>query len=171
MLPWEMIIKSPTINIGPHKYLQTTFFPVFLSVYQIHISLSMNSIASRMPMLAKRPSQVRCLSTQLGKLTSFPTSIRPSVSELENSRLSPQNLEIAMYSLHCDGLVVVEDVIPHDCLNQLNEKMVADAYVLQAKKEDGPFNYNPGNIQQDAPPVRKHFDPKIFMSEWTQPII
>lgn len=76
-----------------------------------------------------------------------------------------------MRSLHQDGLVVVENAIPHDCLDRLNEKMVADAYILQAKKEDGPFNYNPGNIQQDAPPVRKHFDPRIFMSELGQPII
>ena len=125
----------------------------------------MNSIAMKVPILAKRSGQVRCLSTQLGKLTSYPTSIRPSNPELEKARLSPQNLEIAMHCLHRDGLVVVEDAIPHDCLDRLNETMVADAYVLQAKKEDGPFNYNPGNIQQDAPPVRKHFDPRIFMSE------
>lgn len=121
-------------------------------------------------MLAKHSSQVQCLSTQLGKLTSYPTSIRPSKPEIENARLSPQNLEIAMHCLHRDGLVVVEDAIPHDCLNRLNEKMVEDAHVLQAKKEDGPFNYNLGNIQQDAPPVRKHFDPRIFISESAQPI-
>ena len=66
-----------------------------------------------------------------------------------------------MHCLHRDGLFIVEGAIPHDCLDRLNETMVADAYVLQAKKEDGPL----GSIQQDAPPVRKHFDPRIFMSE------
>ena len=121
----------------------------------------MNSIAMKVPILAKRSGQVRCLSTQLGKLTSYPTSIRPSNPELEKARLSPQNLEIAMHCLHRDGLFIVEGAIPHDCLDRLNETMVADAYVLQAKKEDGPL----GSIQQDAPPVRKHFDPRIFMSE------
>lgn len=112
--------------------------------------------------------QTRQLSTQLGKLTSYPTSIRPSRSEIQNARLSPQNLEVAIRSLHRDGLVVVEDVIPHDCLTRLNEKMVKDAYALQSREDDSPYNYNPGNIQQDAPPVSEHFDKNIFMSEWHQ---
>ncbi|OJJ64001.1 hypothetical protein ASPSYDRAFT_84035 [Aspergillus sydowii CBS 593.65] len=118
----------------------------------------MNHTATR---LAK---QTRQLSTQFGKLPSYPTSVRPSRPEIQNARLSPQNLEIAIRSLHRDGLVVVEDVIPHDCLTRLNDKMVKDAYALQARKEDSPYNYNPGNIQQDAPPVREHFDKDIFMN-------
>jgi hypothetical protein len=102
------------------------------------------------------------------KLSSYPTSIRPSKSEIKSVRLSPQNLEIAIRSLYQDGLVVIEDVIPHDVLDRLNEKMVQDAYTLQARKADSPYNYNPGNIQQDAPPVKKYFDLRIFMSELAQ---
>ncbi|CAI7662409.1 unnamed protein product [Penicillium glandicola] len=108
--------------------------------------------------------QIRSLSTQLGKLTNHPTSISPSRDEINHARLSPQNLEIAMRSLHQDGLVVVEDVIPHDCLDRLNKKMIEDAYFLRSKKGDTPFNYNPGNIQQGAPPVREYFEPSIFMN-------
>src|SRR5436305_1527382 len=94
----------------------------------------------------------------------IPTSVRPSRTEVKKGRLSPQNLEIAVRSLYEDGLVVVEGVIDHERLDALNEVMVRDAFILQGKKEKSPFNYNKGNIQQDAPPIRKHFDTEIFMS-------
>ncbi|KAE8354413.1 hypothetical protein BDV28DRAFT_156248 [Aspergillus coremiiformis] len=97
-------------------------------------------------------------------ISSTPTSITPTPSEIKNRQLSPQNLEIAMRSLHHDGLVVVENVVPHEALDQLNHKMVEDAYTLQNRKEDSPYNYNPGNIQQDPPPVRRYFDPDIFLN-------
>ncbi|EED20882.1 conserved hypothetical protein [Talaromyces stipitatus ATCC 10500] len=124
----------------------------------------MDKIATRVPMPTRNSCQVRNLSMQLGKLTGYPTSIRPSEREIRNARLSDQNLEIAMHSLHRDGLVVIENAILHDCLDRLNEKMVQDAYTLQARKRDSPYNYNPGNIQQDAPPVKKYFDTRIFMN-------
>jgi hypothetical protein len=73
-----------------------------------------------------------------------------------------------MRSLYRDGLVVVEDVVPHDALDHLNIKMVQDAYTLQAKGGDSPYNYNPGNIQQDAPPVKEFFDKNIFLSRLLQ---
>ncbi|KUL83465.1 hypothetical protein ZTR_10936 [Talaromyces verruculosus] len=102
--------------------------------------------------------------TNKSRVSSYPISIRPSNLEIQNGRLSSQNLEIAIRSLHQDGLVVVEDAIPHDVLDHLNEKMVQDAYTLQARKADSPYNYNPGNIQQDAPPVKKYFASSIFMN-------
>lgn len=71
-----------------------------------------------------------------------------------------------MRSLHRDGLVVIEDLIRHDVLDRLNEKMVQDAFILQARKEDSPYNYNRGNIQQDPPPVKEYFDTSIFLSEF-----
>ena len=125
----------------------------------------MSQILFKAPTVLSRRYQIRSLATQLGKITSYPKSIRPSQDEIKHGRLSHQNLEIAMRSLHRDGLVVVENVIPHDCLNRLNKKMVEDAYYLQSKKDDAPFNYNLGNIQQDAPPVKEYFEPSIFMSK------
>jgi hypothetical protein len=101
------------------------------------------------------------LSTQK---SSQPISIRPSRAELDTSKLSPQNLEVAIRSLHQDGLVMIEDVIPHKALDYLNEKMVSDGLALQGRKNDGPYNYNRGNIQQDPPPVRQYFDKNIFLS-------
>lgn len=125
----------------------------------------MSQFLLKTPRTLSHQCHVRALSMQLGKLTIYPTSIRPSNDEIQEGRLSSQNLEIAIRSLHHDGLVVVENVIPHDSLSKLNKKMVEDAYTLQNKKGDSPYNYNPGNIQQDAPPVREHFDKNIFMSK------
>lgn len=127
-----------------------------------------NRIAIRLPhrTIAISAGKPRRMSTTVpSRLSSYPISIRPSRLEIQNAHLSPQNLEIAIRSLHQDGLVVVEDVIPHDFLDHLNEKMVQDAYTLQARKADSPYNYIPGNIQQDAPPVKKYFASRIFMSE------
>ncbi|KAL4893847.1 hypothetical protein BDV59DRAFT_207570 [Aspergillus ambiguus] len=124
----------------------------------------MSQILSKGPARLTCHCKMRFLSTHRGKLASHPTSIRPSNTEIRNTRLSPQNLEVAMRSLYQDGLVIVENVVPHDSLDRLNKKMTEDAYILRSKKEDSPFNYNPGNIQQDAPPVREHFDFNIFLN-------
>ncbi|KAJ3556420.1 hypothetical protein NPX13_g10139 [Xylaria arbuscula] len=91
-----------------------------------------------------------------------PLVVRPSAEEIENKTLSERNLEIAVRGVHLDGLVVVEDVVPHKDLDHLNTKMVEDARILQARGEDGPFNYNVGNLQQDAPPFAEYFYPSIF---------
>ncbi|RJE21384.1 Phytanoyl-CoA dioxygenase family protein [Aspergillus sclerotialis] len=97
-------------------------------------------------------------------LSGQPTCITPSKPELQSGRLTPQNLEVAIRSLYNDGLVVVNDVIPHSHLDRLNEKMVQDAYTLQARKEDSPFNYHPNNLQQDPPPMREYFESDIFLN-------
>ncbi|OJZ85430.1 hypothetical protein ASPFODRAFT_62076 [Aspergillus luchuensis CBS 106.47] len=96
--------------------------------------------------------------------SSHPRTIRPSKTELENNKLTPQNLETAIYSLFHDGLVIIENAIPHDPLDHLNTKMIQDAYTLQSRKENSPYNYNPGNIQQDPPPTREYFHKDIFLN-------
>jgi nitrite reductase/ring-hydroxylating ferredoxin subunit len=101
--------------------------------------------------------------------SNYPTSILPSATEIKNRRLTPQNLEIAIRSLYHDGLVVIENVVPHAALDRLNEKIVRDAYTLQSRKENSPYNYNRGNIQQDPPPVKDYFDPDIFLSKCRAP--
>jgi len=90
--------------------------------------------------------------------------MRPS--ELTSGQLSARNLELAVRVLHLDGLVVVENAIPVAELDKLNEKMVQDARYLQSLGAKGPFNYNQGNLQQDAPPIAEFFKPSIFMSKY-----
>lgn len=98
------------------------------------------------------------------QLSTSPFVIKPSKQEIKDQTLGPRNLEAAVRHVHQDGLVVVEDVVPHDHIDFLNEKMGQDARTLQARGEDGPFNYNQGNLQLDAPPVAEYFSPSIFTS-------
>lgn len=78
-------------------------------------------------------------------VSSSPLMIRPSRDELSHGRLTSRNLEKAVRSLHEDGLVVIENAIPHEDLDHLNMKMVQDALHLQSRGKDMPFNYNAGN--------------------------
>ena len=113
----------------------------------------------------------RCLSRALGKATyttraspRLPAVVNPSAQELANRRLDARNLEKAVRHVHQDGLVVINGVAPHEELDALNKKRVEDARTLQARGDDGPFNYNQGNLQLDAPPVKEFFFPSIFTS-------
>ncbi|KAF3037388.1 hypothetical protein E8E12_008154 [Didymella heteroderae] len=90
-----------------------------------------------------------------------PIAIKPSVHELRDGKLSRRNLEVAMRALARDGLVVLEDLVEYKALDKLNGKMVQDAYHLQLR-EDSPFNYNKGNIQQDPPMTEEWFDGSIY---------
>lgn len=94
----------------------------------------------------------------------LPAVITPSAQEIANKRLDARNLEKAVRHVHQDGLVVVNNVVPHTELDIVNAKMVEDARELQARGKDGPFNYNQGNLQLDAPPVKEYFFPSIFTS-------
>ena len=102
---------------------------------------------------------------------SSPLLITPTEIDVSEMALTPQNLEAAVRSWHNDGLVVVENVIPHSILDHLNEKMVQDAKELASKGENSPFNYNVGNLQIDPPPVRKWFDELVFLSESARTIV
>lgn len=131
----------------------------------------MNAFArtSNLPLRHRAPFSLGSRSRGLASLTcqmqhTQPFVIRPSEAELHNKLLAPRNLELAVRHLHADGLVVVEDVVPHEDLETLNEKMVKDARYLQSLGDKGPFNYNQGNLQQDPPPVAKYFYRSIFTS-------
>lgn len=110
-----------------------------------------------------KPAGLRTMAT--AAKASMPAVVRPSPSEVKNAALDARNLEIAVRHIHRDGLVVIEDVVPHEEIDKLNTKMVEDALALQALGEAGPFNYNLGNLQQDAPPVAEYFYPSIFTSK------
>lgn len=135
-----------------------------------------DTIQQKTTMLAVRFRTPRLMSRGLATIASaakaspspglhWPAVVRPSASEIRNARLDERNLEKAVRHIHQDGLVVIEDVVPHEDIDHLNTKMVQDARVLQSMGEKGPFNYNQGNLQQDAPPVAEFFLPSIFASE------
>lgn len=108
--------------------------------------------------------KVPAIKVNLRHASSLPYAIKPSQVEIGQRSLDSRSLELAIRHLHHDGLVVIEDVVPHEGIEKLNNKMVEDALTLQARGKDGPFNYNQGNLQQDAPPLKEHFSPSIFAS-------
>lgn len=85
-----------------------------------------------------------CRFSSIRRLSSLPKAVQVSVEENQAGALSWKNLELATRALHHDGLVVLEDVIPHDKLDFLNQKMVEDALILQSAGDASPFNYNKG---------------------------
>ena len=69
-----------------------------------------------------------------------PIHITPSAKELHEGKLSPQNIERALYALHFDGLVVVENVIDQAYLNVLNRAMVTDTvHLASVGEEESPY--------------------------------
>lgn len=135
----------------------------------------MKTVSSATALLLRQRPQLPTITTAhrtrraLASLTrqpqpTHPAVVRPSEAEIRAGALDARNLELAVRHLHSDGLVVVEDVVPHGDLDALNEKMVEDARHLQSLGEEGPFNYNLGNLQQDPPPVAEYFYKSIFAS-------
>ena len=123
-----------------------------------------------LPCKAARP--IRCTtcprslqSTTSRTISTRVRSIHASRDEVCAGRLTERNLEQAVRSVIKDGLVVVEDAIAHHHLDELNTKMLEDSMYLSGLGEGSPFNYNKGNLQQDAPPTKKYFEPSIFLSK------
>jgi hypothetical protein len=73
-----------------------------------------------------------------------PIHLRPSRKEIKEGRLSLQNIERALYALHFDGLVVLDDAVDHAHLDGLNKVKVKDAAYLQGLGDAGPYNYHKG---------------------------
>lgn len=74
-----------------------------------------------------------------------------------------QNLEVAMRSLYREGLV--ENAIPHDNFDRRNEKIIKDAYTLQAKQSTVRIT-KARKYSARRPSGRKHFESGIFVSRF-----
>ena len=81
----------------------------------------------------------------------------PILSFKAPTLLNSSDLNLAIEALRRDGIVVLEDAIDLEHLAVLREKCLADVELLLNRK-DKPFNWNPGNLQQDPPP----FSPYLF---------
>ncbi|GAA5906964.1 hypothetical protein JCM5296_006072 [Sporobolomyces johnsonii] len=90
--------------------------------------------------------------------------VRPTAEEISSGALSQRNLQRSLEALHLDGIVALEGVVPHDALDKLNDRMLKDTRALVGMGDDGPFNYNKGNIQQDPPVEVEVFHPQIFLN-------
>lgn len=68
-----------------------------------------------------------------------------------------EHLRLAAEALLEDGIVILHNVVALQHLELLRERMLADLAAILGR-EDVPFNFNRGNVQQDAPP----FPPFLF---------
>lgn len=84
-------------------------------------------------------------------------TIEITPEEIARGEMAPAHREAAAQAVREDGFVVLKDVIALDHVAVLRDKMLEDVDALQAR-EDAPYNWNAGNIQQDPPP----FPPYLF---------
>lgn len=65
--------------------------------------------------------------------------------------LSPERHAQAVRAIREDGFVVLSGLIPKPVVDTLRDRMLEDVERLLARP-DKPFNWNPGNVQQNPPP-------------------
>jgi len=85
-------------------------------------------------------------------------------AETKSGRMDPEHAETAAQAILVDGFVVLNNVIDTDHLDMLRDRMLEDLKALLAR-EDAPFNWNSGNIQQDPPPFPPYLFRDVLMND------
>ena len=94
------------------------------------------------------------------------TSIKPDGQEKRLGRLNQRHVQAALEALHRDGIVAVEDVVDVNAIDTLNARMVRDTRTLVDRGNEGPFNYNLGNLQQSPLYEAASFHSSIFFNSF-----
>lgn len=81
----------------------------------------------------------------------------PILSFDARTLLDSPDLPKAIQALRDEGIVVLENAVDTEHIGTLRDRWLADIPLLMARP-DKPFNWNPGNMQQDPPP----FAPYLF---------
>ena len=89
-----------------------------------------------------------------------------SPTERTQKHFNPVHLTEAVRSIKEDGYVILQDCVERQHVEVLCEKMLADTETILAR-DDIPFNFNVGNIQQDPPP----FPPYLFEDVLLNPFV
>jgi hypothetical protein len=85
------------------------------------------------------------------------SSMQITSQEIQAGKINAEHLREAVHSLQAEGYVILDQLILPQHMAILRDKMLEDvAQILQ--RDDVPFNFNRGNIQQDPPP----FPPYLF---------
>ena len=93
--------------------------------------------------------------------------ISATINERRTEKLSLVHLEQAVEAISENGYVIIEDVIPHDPLDMLKEKMDQDAEILIKLEKWGGAGGLYGHLQQGPPP----FAPYVFSEIVANPFI
>src|SRR5215208_5879983 len=92
------------------------------------------------------------------------TTLEITPAERESGRMQPEHEEAAAQAILADGFLVLNNVIDTGHLEILHERMLEDLRAL-TEREDAPFNWNAGNIQQDPPPFPPYLFRDVLMNE------
>ena len=84
-------------------------------------------------------------------MTATLCEITPTAAERADERFGTAALQTAVAALQDDGFVVIDDVVDHDHLDRLQERMSADLDTVLAQPVV-PHNFVWGNVQQSPPP-------------------
>lgn len=84
--------------------------------------------------------------------------------EVKAGKLGEQHLNAALKALSDDGFVILRDVVAPAHIEILRDKMLADVDEI-LKRDDAPFNFNTGNLQQDPPPFAPYLFRDILLND------
>jgi hypothetical protein len=92
------------------------------------------------------------------------TELNITAEECASGQMRPEHIEAGIEAILTDGFVLLNDVVSHHALDRVHERMRADIDALIAR-DDAPFNWNVGNLQQDPPPFPPYLFPDILVNE------
>jgi Phytanoyl-CoA dioxygenase (PhyH) len=92
------------------------------------------------------------------------TVVEITPAERSSGQMDPEHVEAAVQAILADGFVALNDVVDTSHLDILLNRMLEDLKAL-LEREDAPFNWNAGNIQQDPPPFPPYLFRDILMNE------
>ncbi|MFN2233482.1 MAG: phytanoyl-CoA dioxygenase family protein [Anaerolineales bacterium] len=86
-----------------------------------------------------------------------------SADEKARQQFEPERLDQAIRSVQEDGYVILENCVDREHAEILRDKILADTDTILAR-DDVPFNFNVGNIQQDPPPYHPYLFEDVLLN-------
>jgi hypothetical protein len=90
--------------------------------------------------------------------------INCSAAEIRDGKISAGHLRAAVQALREDGVLLLNELLDKGIMALLRDKMLEDVDQI-LKREDIPFNFNVGNIQQDPPPFPPYLFREVLVNE------
>ena len=87
-----------------------------------------------------------------------------TLEERRTGKLSASRYAESVRAVRQDGYVILNDLIDPSTLAPLRDRMLADVEKI-LKRDDVPFNFNRGNIQQDPPPFLPYLSREVLCNE------
>ena len=87
--------------------------------------------------------------------------------EMADGSLSDERLAKALAAIEDDGYIVLDDIVNHDHLDILREKMTEDTNTLVGRRQWGGAGRIANHLQQGAPPMAPYIFPDIVANPIT----